>query len=146
MTKYAVGTKVNYKNGAVAVAQKNGMLKIVSGPIRGYKKRQAQKGGGNVVTQWCQNCGGNGGWNCQNCGGNGGWNCQNCDGNGSNECFTCAYGYGANSFTYDGSNCSECGGTGSENCQNCDGDGWWTCNPCQGQGWHVCNVCDGTGF
>ena len=39
MAKYAAGTRVTYKNGAVAVAQANGMLKIVSGPTKGSKRR-----------------------------------------------------------------------------------------------------------
>ena len=43
MAKYAAGTRVTYKNGAVAVAQANGMLKIVSGPTKGSKRRNISK-------------------------------------------------------------------------------------------------------
>ena len=39
MAKYVEGTRVTYKNGAVAVAQANGMLKIVSGPTKGSKRK-----------------------------------------------------------------------------------------------------------
>ena len=39
MPKYAEGQEVTYKNGAVAVAQANGMLKIISGPTKGSKRR-----------------------------------------------------------------------------------------------------------
>ena len=43
MAKYVEGTRVTYKNGAVAVAQANGMLKIVSGPTKGSKRRNISK-------------------------------------------------------------------------------------------------------
>ena len=39
MPKYAEGERVTYKNGAVAEAQANGMMKIISGPTKGSKRR-----------------------------------------------------------------------------------------------------------
>lgn len=41
--KYVEGTQVTYKNGAIAIAQPNGMLKIISGPTKGSKRKKISK-------------------------------------------------------------------------------------------------------